>query len=109
MNSLAAFAIAALVAFVMFKMAAPKEDEFRVLRENYSKTSLLKGYISPKLIRAEFSDAHFEMFSKARRKSLLVIISFWAVFGALFIISYLQIQSRNDDFRDRMEEKYFSD
>lgn len=109
MNSLATFAITALVVFFMFKMAAPKEDESRVLRENYSKKSLLKGFISPKLIRAEFSDAHFKMFSKARRKSLLVIFSFFAIFVALSVMFFLQIQSRSDDFIDRMEEKYFSD
>lgn len=109
MSTLAIFAIAALIAFIMFKMAAPREDEFRVLRENYSKTSLLKGFISPRLIRAEFSDAHYEIFSRARRKSLLVIISFWAVFAALSVVFSLQIQNRSDDFIDRMEEKYFSD
>jgi len=99
----------ALVVFVMFKMAAPKEDESRVLRENYSKSSLLKGFISPRLIRVEFSDAHFEMFSKSRRKSLLVIFSFFAAFMVLIVMSYFQIQSRNDEFLDKMNEKYFSD
>lgn len=103
------FAITALLVFLMFRLAAPKKDESRVLRENYSKSALLKGFISPKLIRAEFSDAHLEMFSKARRKSLLVIFSFFAIFMALIVIFFLQNQSRSDDFVDRMEEKYSSD
>ncbi len=83
--------------------------EAKEIRASYPGRLILKGFILPRVLKTKFSDGHFQVFVDFRRRYLFFWFSLLFASIALIALAFLQLNSENEAFETRMQEKYFGD